>query len=345
MGLTINIKNLEDREESTLERLRLAHEEIENIRSSFDELNKQLYLKPEHINEKQNQVLALKDKQMNELRDTNAKLKTALTNIQKEKNNLEKNYKEVSNSCINKKLLSIALDENEELNKQIELAQSKIHEAKPPNEMELNRLKDENSYYKQLTKELETQLSILQQKERRPSNTHNNSPKKDKQQTRIFEPSNAVSSNQLLSNNYKKSESRGPCRYFPNCKWGDRCKWDHFTNALNHKPRKFNSIPKNQLRPSQNHYTQPHPNGYEVNPIPKQPVFFPHNVSEPPPPIYSNPNPVYYQSGNPQMMNKSLPYQVSATFTPQTSVNKPEFIENCNLINIPLVPCQNSYNM
>ena len=143
--------------------------------------------------------------------------------------------------------------------------------------------------------------------------------------------------------NQKKSESRGPCRYFPKCKWGDKCKWDHFSNTWNQKPRRFNSIPDNQLRTFQNPYNQPHSNQYEFNPGPKHPVQFP-NVSKPPPPFYQNTNPVYYQSGTPQMSNESLPYQVSATFNPQNSVQS-KFVDNCNLINIPLVPCQNSYNM
>ena len=342
MSQSINIKNLEDREESALERLRLAHEEIEHLRSGLDELNHQLYLKPDHIHQQYKQMLSLKDKQIDELRESNKNLKNALTNANKEKTTLAKNIKDLSDTCINKKLLSIALDENESLHKQIELSQLKIHEAKPPGEMQLNKLKDENAYYKQLTKELETQVSNLQQKERRPVPTPKNSPKKDTQQTRIFEPSNATSNK--LSNNHQKYESRGPCRYFPNCKWGDKCKWDHFTNIVKPKPRNFFSVPNTQLRPSySNHQSYPKP--YEMKSRPQQPVHFPKDVSKPPPPMYGNPNPFYYQPGNTQMINESLPYQVSATSTSQSCVNKPEFIDNRNLINVPLVSYQNSYHM
>ena len=214
---------------------------------------------------------------------------------------------------------------------------------------------DENAYYKQHTKELETQVRNYQQQESRPLPTPKNSPKKDTQQTRIFESSNLgqnkVTNIQKHDNskiptvNHKKSESRGPCRYFPKCKWGDKCKWEHLTNTWNQKPRKFNSVPGNQLRTPQYPNNPPHSYHYEFNPGPKQPVQLPINVSKPPPPLYQNPNPVYYHSGTPQMLNGSLPYQVSATVNPQNSVNQSEFVDNCNLINIPLVPCQNSYNM
>ena len=82
-----------------------------------------------------------------------------------------------------------------------------------------------------------------------------------------------------------------------------------------------------------------------MNSRPQQPVHFPKDVSKPPPPMYGNLNPIYYQPGNPQMINESLPYQVSATSTSQSCVNKPEFIDNRNLINVPLVSYQNSYHM
>ena len=348
-NLTINVKNLEEREESTLERLRLAHEEIEHLRSGLDELNRQLYLKPDHVHTKYKAMLSFKDKQLEDLRNNNTNLKNALNIVNKEKTTLAKNIKDLSDSCINKKLLSIALEENDSLHKQIELSQSKIHEAKPPGEMELIRLKDEIAYFKQHTKELEIQVSKYQQKESRPLPTPKNSPKKDTQQTRIFESSNAYlnrnpSDNhqtyQKQSNNHQTYEPRGPCRYFPNCKWGDRCKWDH--SNVNKKPRKFNSIPYNQLRTPHIPYSQPQLN-HEIHPGPQQPVHVFTDVSKPPPP-YSHQNPSY-QSGNPTEMNRSLPYVVSATFTPQNSVNNSKFVDNCNLINVPLVPCQNLYNM
>ena len=332
------IRDLERREESTLERLNLAHEEVECLRSGLDELKNQLHLRPDQIHDKNKQVIALKDKQLDEKIRLNNELKTALSNINKEKLNLTKNISELSNSCINKKLLAIALEENETLNKQLELSERKIKNALPPGEMELNKLKDENSYFKQTIKDLENEIKKYQK--------NSFSPKKDtsqmkNRQTRIFEPTNVISNNYV--HHPKIVESRGPCRYFPKCKWGDNCKWEHPKNIANHKPRTYNSVPQNQQRIQQNQYPQ-RPIFNSQNP--KQHVPYPGNVNvnKPPPPLQNPPpyNPHYYQTGNPQMMmNDSLPNQFSATFSPQYSVVP----ENCNLINIPIVPCNEMYNV
>ena len=346
------IRDLERREETSLERLNLAHQEVELLRSGLDKLNKQLHLKPDHIYEQNKQLIALKDKQISEKIKTNNQLKSALTNVNKEKLNLSKNISDLSNSCINKKLLSIALEENDTLNKQLELSQQKIKEAKPHGEMEINKLKDENTYFRQTIKDLENEVK----KHQNSQISSKNSPKKDNsqtnRQTRIFEPSNTNSEN---INNYGKIlESRGPCRYFPKCKWGDTCKWDHPRNIVNHKPRTYNSVPLNQQRVPQNQANykvptfnsknqqpnQPIYNG--LNQQPKQPVVFHGNMSKPPPHLYNPPpyNP-YYQSSNPQLMNDSLPNQLSANFSPQYNVVP----ENCNLIHVPLVPCNDMYNV
>ena len=106
----------------------------------------------------------------------------------------------------------------------------------------------------------------------------------------------------------------------------------------NHKPRTYDSVPLNQQRMQQNQYPlRPSFNG------PRQPVQFLDNMSKPPPPLPNPPpyNPHYFQTGNPQMMmNDSLPYnQLSATYSSQYSVVP----ENCNLINVPLVPCNDLY--
>ena len=254
----VAIRELERKEESILERLNLAHEEVELLRGGLDELNKQLYLRPDHINEKNKQIIALKDQQLAEKLDTNNTLKIALHNANKEKENLSKNISDLSKSCINKKLLAIALEENETLNKQLELSHRKNKEAKPQGEIEINKLKDENAYFKTVIKDLENEVKKNQKSPLSPKN----SPKKDNFQskTRVFQPSNVNTNN----NSHNHSESRGLCRYFPKCKWGNTCKWEHPNNVPNQKPRSFNSVPQNQQIMHQNQYPHQKPQNQQI---------------------------------------------------------------------------------
>ena len=143
----------------------------------------------------------------------------------------------------------------------------------------------------------------------------------------------------MNSNNHQNLiESRGACRYFPKCKWGDNCKWEHPKNVPNHKPKTYNSVPQNQQRMQQDQYTHQRPT---YNSPYQRPVPFPSNLSKPPPPSHNPPpyNPYFYNASNPQMLiHDSLPCnQFSATVSPQYNV------DNHNLINIPLVPCNEMY--